>query len=656
MQIVKKGTALLLAVLLLCALTLSGCGAAKIEAGDYTGSVRFNHPMELESAGMDGTATVETVEDWGMDVVITVDEDGIIWNISYTTFSQEWDGEPTYDEAAGTLTFPVKVTNTGSVASKTVVELYCEQPYTAGGVEKAKVVLVGYDKTSTLEPGASETVTITVNKDELASYDYKNEGCYVLDAGSYTFYSELGANGSHCWAAQDGSVLSQSFELAGEVYDESNPRSTDQVAAVNQFDDVTAGDGSYSADDYMTRADFAGTFPVANLERTATASDEVMATILDANRGAQIPEDDATLTMPVTGDTSIATYCEDLVGLPYDDPKWNELLNRLTVDEMVTLTGACGWQNPSIASIKKKAWIDMDGAEGLHDLVNGTSLNMYNSSVVTASTWNTDLAYAMGSVYGDECTTQNVTGMYGFSMNTHRSPFGGRNFEYYSEDGLLAGYTAAAQTSGLQSKGIAVYTKHFAVNDQETNRAGVHTWLNEQAMREIYLRPYEICVKNSTFEYSDVLTGASGIMTAYSAIGTSWTSASYALCTTVLRDEWGFMGRVITDAAGTDGYNAGDAAVRAGTDMFLCPTGAAGRYTELTTGTAAGVAALREACKHQLFVYVNSAGIGSTTQYNTAWVAIPVAVSVVLLLVCVVLFFKLVKPAFFPKKNSLTVE
>ena len=258
--------------------------------------------------------------------------------------------------------------------------------------------------------------------------------------------------------------------------------------------------------------------------------------------------------------------------------------------------------------------------------------------------------------YGDECTTQNVTGMYGFSMNTHRSPFGGRNFEYYSEDGLLAGYTAAAQTSGLQSKGIAVYTKHFAVNDQETNRAGVHTWLNEQAMREIYLRPYEICVKNSTFEYSDVLTGASGIMTAYSAIGTSWTSASSALCTTVLRDEWGFMGRVITDAAGTDGYNAGDAAVRAGTDMFLCPTGAAGRYTELTTGTAAGVAALREACKHQLFVYVNSAGIGSTTQYNTAWVAIPVAVSVVLLLVCVVLFFKLVKPAFFPKKNSLTVE
>lgn len=254
MQIVKKGTALLLAVLLLCALTLSGCGAAKIEAGDYTGSVRFNHPMELESAGMDGTATVETVEDWGMDVVITVDEDGIIWNISYTTFSQEWDGEPTYDEAAGTLTFPVKVTNTGSVASKTVVELYCEQPYTAGGVEKAKVVLVGYDKTSTLEPGASETVTITVNKDELASYDYKNEGCYVLDAGSYTFYSELGANGSHCWAAQDGSVLSQSFELAGEVYDESNPRSTDQVAVVNQFDDVTAGDGSYSADDYMTRA------------------------------------------------------------------------------------------------------------------------------------------------------------------------------------------------------------------------------------------------------------------------------------------------------------------------------------------------------------------------------------------------------------------
>lgn len=573
------------------------------------------------------------------------------YGLSYTTFTQEWDGTPSV--SGDTLSFKVKVTNTGSAVSKTVVELYCEQPYTLGGVEKSKVVLVGYAKTSELAPNASETVTITVNKDSLASYDYKTAQCYVLDAGDYVFYSDLGNNGAHCWATSD--ALTHTVSLDGEVYDASNPRSSDQVAAVNQFDDVTAGDGTYDIADYLTRADFAGTFPKAYADQTAKADTGIMAIMTNAQMGASIP-DDTNVAMPITGDKSVDIYCEDLVGKDYDDPAWDKLLNRLTVDEMVTLTGACGWQNPSIASIKKKACIDMDGAEGLHDLVNGKSLNMYNSSVVTASTWNTDLAYQMGSVYGDECISQNVTGMYGFSMNTHRSPFGGRCFEYYSEDGLLAGSTAAAQTSGLQSKGITVYTKHFAVNDQETNRGGVHVWLNEQALREIYLRPFEVCIETATFEYSDVMNGASGIMTSYNAIGTSWSSANYALCTQVLRNEWGFTGRVITDAVGMDGYNLGDPAVRAGTDMFLCPMGAMGRYTEQTTQSAAGVAALRDACKHQLFVYVNSACLAGNVTYNTAWVAIPVVLSIALLAGAVVIFFKMVMPAYFPKKEKLEIK
>lgn len=573
------------------------------------------------------------------------------YGLSYTTFSQEWDGDPSYDSSTKDITFKIKVSNTGAVASKTVVELYCEQPYTVGGIEKAKVVLVGYGKTSELAPGSSETVTITVGRDSLASYDYKTERCYVLDEGDYIFYSDLGGYGAHCWASNDGSVISNTQHFDRVLFNESNPRSTDRVAATNQFDDVTAGDGTYSEDDYMTRADLSGTFPKAYADSTATASDVVMQRIADSQRGAVIPEDSGSVSMPETGNTSKAVYCEDLIGKSYDDPLWDDLLDRLTVEEMVTLTASCGWQNPSIASIKKKACIDMDGAEGLHDLVNDTSLHMYNSSVVTASTWNTDLAYEMGSVYGDECVSQNVTGMYGFSMNTHRSPFGGRCFEYYSEDGLLAGSTAAAQTSGLQSKGIAVYTKHFAVNDQETNRGGVHVWLNEQAMREIYLRPFEVCIETSTFEYSDVMNGASGIMTSYNAIGTSWTSASYALCTQVLRNEWGFNGRVITDAVGTNGYMLGDTAIRAGTDMFLSAGGLSGRYTEATTGTAAGVAALRNACKNQLFVYVNSAGIGGNVTYNTAWIAIPIALTVVFFAGAVAILLLMVKPAFFPSKK-----
>lgn len=573
------------------------------------------------------------------------------YGLSYTTFSQEWDGGPAYDAASGQLTFKVKVTNTGSVPSKTVVELYCEQPYTSGGVEKSKVILAGYTKTSEIAAGASETVTITVSQDELASYDYQNEQCYVLDAGDYVFYSELGANGSHCWAVNDGSVLSHTANLSQQIYNASNPRPTDEAAAVNQFDDISAGDGTYSTDDYLTRVDFAATFPKAYADRTATAASDIMAKMTNQTMGASVPEDSTSLAMPTTGDRSKDVYCEDLVGKSYDDPLWDDLLDRLTVDEMTVLTGACGWQNPAIASIKKKACIDMDGAEGLHDLVNGVSLNMYNSSVVTASTWNTDLAYQMGSIYGDECISQNVTGMYGFSMNTHRSPFGGRNFEYYSEDGVLAGKTAA-QTSGLQSRGITVYTKHFAVNDQETNRGGVHAWLNEQAIREIYLRPFEICIKTSTSEFSDQMDGASGIMTSYNAIGTSWTSANYGLCTAVLRNEWGFQGRVITDAVGTDGYNLGDYAVRAGTDMFLCSMGHVGRYTDYTTSSAAGVSALREAAKHQLYVYVNSACIGSNVTYNTAWMAIPVAVSILLVIAIIAVFLLMVKPAFFPKKGS----
>lgn len=574
------------------------------------------------------------------------------YGLSYTTFSQEWDGNPVYDEDEGTLTFQVKVTNTGNVASKTPVEIYCEQPYTDGGIEKAKVVLVGYAKTSELDAGENETVSITINRDNLASYDWQNKKCYVLDEGNYIFYSDLGMNGSHCWAAENGSVLTYSIQLSGEVFDESNPRSTDETAAVNQFDEVSAGDGTYSIDEYMTRADFEGTFPMTYADPTATASEEVMSHMTDESMGASVPEDDENVSMPVTEATSSDVYCEDLTGLEYNDPLWNELLDKMSVDELTLLTGACGWQNPAIPSIQKKACIDMDGAEGLHDLVNGTSLNMYNSSVVLASTWNVDLAYEMGSIYGDECVSQNVTGMYGFSMNTHRSPFGGRNFEYYSEDGVLSGTTAAAQTSGLQSKGIAVYTKHFAVNEQETNRSGVHVWLNEQAMREIYLRPFEICVKTSTNEYSDVMNGASGIMTSYNAIGTSWTSANYGLCTQVLRNEWGFQGRVITDAVSTDGYNLGDYAVRAGTDMFLSPTGQNGRYTELTTDTAAGLTALRNAAKNQLYVYVNSEGIAGNVTYNTAWIAIPIAVSVVLLIGVVLIQIFMVKPVFFPKKKK----
>ena len=265
------------------------------------------------------------------------------------------------------------------------------------------------------------------------------------------------------------------------------------------------------------------------------------------------------------------------------------------------------------------------------------------TAAAVANSWDPALGEAVGAALGEEALAQKVNMVLGPGLNIKRSPLCGRNFEYFSEDPYLAGKMAAGYIRGIQSKGVSACPKHFAANSQELRRMANDSVVDERTLREIYLTNFEIAVREGR-------PGA--IMSSYNQINEVYTNEDPHLLRDILRDEWGFMGRVITDAAGTDGYNVGDAAVRAGTDMFLCPTGAAGRYTELTTGTAAGVAALREACKHQLFVYVNSAGIGSTTEYNTAWVAIPVAVSVVLLLVCVVLFFKLVKPAFFPKEEQ----
>ena len=576
------------------------------------------------------------------------------YGLSYTTFSQEWDGDPAYDAAPGQLTFKVKVSNTGSVASKTVVELYCEQPYTSGGVEKSKVILAGYVKTPEIAAGASETVAITVNQDELASYDYQNERCYVLDAGDYVFYSELGTNGSHCWAVNDGSVLSHTVTLGQQIYNASNPRPTDETAAVNQFDDISAGDGAYSTGDYLTRADFAATFPKAYADRTATAASDVMARMTDQTMGASVPEDSTALSMPATGDKSRDVYCEDLVGKSYDDPLWDGLLNRLTVDELTVLTGACGWQNPAIASIKKKACIDMDGAEGLHDLVNGVSLNMYNSSVVTASTWNTDLAYQMGSIYGDECISQNVTGMYGFSMNTHRSPFGGRNFEYYSEDPFISGKTCAAEVAGIQSKGVYVYMKHFALNDQETARDGISVWTNEQAAREIYLQ---------AFEYPVVESGAYSVMTSFNRMGCTWAGGDKGLLTGILRGEWGMPGFALTDFSNSNNYMDVVNGVMAGGDAWDCndSTKWTSKLMEYKDDPAV-VTAMKAATKHILYTVANSNAMNGVSanmqviEIRPWWKNALVAADVAFGVLAAGSIFMLVKTVKKSKKDTMTTE
>ena len=601
------------------------------------------------------------------------------YGLSYTTFSMAFDGEPSYDAGTNEFTFNVTVTNTGDTyTSRTPVELYVETPYDESeGIEKAKVVLRTFVKTDAIAPGESETVTLTVNRDDLASYDSLQTKGYKLSAGDYTFYIDYGKYGSHCWAntSDTSSVLTYTYNLASDIlFTGDNNRDGDLTTATNQFDDVARGDGAYTPnEDDLSRADFAATFPESYAAGTQMNTvDDITARRLndnvhgatlegydpetsryegafgDANGEYQDPTGGNYETIAVgrSGDLT----CADLVGVQYDDEMWDSLISQMSQSDLERLIMSCGWQNPAIPSIGKNYAIDMDGAEGLHDLVSDIDANCYTCAPITASSFDVELAYEMGSTYAEECLANGVSGLYGFSTNTHRSPFGGRSFEYYSEDGTLAGMICTGQTSGLQDKGVAVYTKHLAFNEQETNRSGVHTWLSEQAAREIYLRPYEIITKNAT-NGDSILTGVTGFMTAYNSIGTSHTAAHYPMLHNVLRGEWGFNGRIVTDAGGTDSMSC---SVRAGLDMNLgfSATSSLDSIEGMNNTTGYGLMKVQEAAKHQLYVFVNSSGLTAVVTINSAWVWIPVVISVVLVAGAVLIYIFMVHPAFFYKKQQ----
>lgn len=596
--------------------------------------------------------------------------------LSYANFKMDFDGEPTYDSKTNNFTFKVKVTNTSSTyTAKTPVLLYVEQPYdSTEGIEKSKVVLAQFEKTPDIAPGKSATVTLTVNRDELSSYDYKKEKAYVLSKGDYKFYLDYGKYGSHCWAktSDNDNVLTWKYTLGEKIVFKGNTkRDSDLVAATNQFDSVNVGDGAYKPEtDDLTRANFEGTFPKSYSESISKnhpdaatqkrINDSVDGAVLEGYDAAtykytgEFADPEGNYKDPdgknalATGKTNGLTVAE-LAGMQYDDEKWDKLLEQMSLADFTRLIGFCGWSNPSIRSIGKKAAIDMDGCHGLHDLVTGIDANCYATTPITAATFDKQLAFEFGATYGDECVANGVSGMYGFSMNMHRSPFGGRAFEYYSEDGFMAGTMASAVTSGIQSKGVAVYSKHYAVNDQETNRSTLRTWASEQAMRELYLRPFEIVTKTATSS-SNVLTGGTGFMTGMNFIGTGHCSANYPLLSVLPREEWGFKGRIVTDA---EAFTSVSQAVRAGADMMLVPFAVQFDTVKGMDNTKGyGLNKIQEAAKHQLFVFANTVGANIESNMSTAWVAIPVALSILLAAgaVCSVIF--MVVPAFFRKKED----
>lgn len=502
------------------------------------------------------------------------------YGLSYTDFEQKM-GDVTV--ADGKVSFDVTVTNNGTAAGKDVVEVYYNPPYTNGGIEKASANLIDFAKTDVLQPGESQTINVSFSEEDMASYDTYGNGCYVLEAGDY----EISINSdSH------NAIASQTVSVADTVvYDENNARSTDDVAATNQF--------AYAEGDvtYLSRADgFANYATATAAPSNFTLADDEKAEFLNNSNYDPNNYNNDSDEMPATGAKNGMTLA-DMRGLSYDDEKWDTLLDQLTVSDMDTMIALGGYQTSAASSVGKVMTVDCDGPASINNNFTGTGSIGFPSAVMIANTWNKDLALSFGESIGKMADEMDVSGWYAPAMNTHRNAFAGRNFEYYSEDGVLSGKMAANAVIGAEKYGVYAYIKHFALNDQETNRTGMLcTWSNEQAIREIYLKPFEIAVKEG---------GAKAVMSSFNYIGTQWAGGTYPLQTTVLRDEWGFRGFVLTDYFGVYGYMDSDMGIRGGTDCMLVAYDTETNHVTDTT-SATGVKAMRQASKNIMYTVVNS--------------------------------------------------
>ena len=511
------------------------------------------------------------------------------YGLSYTTFSQEMKDFEVGEDA---VTFNVEVTNTGDVAGKDVVEVYYTPPYTNGGIEKASVNLIQYEKTENLEPGDSQTIAFSIPLEDMASYDSQciktENGGYVLEAGDYNISIR---SDSH-------TVLDEeTFTLDEDIDYSQTGRSTDGVAATNHFADYSTGTATY-----LSRADGFANYEEATAapaEEAYQMDEETMALMESVSTASydSTLTDNADDTMPTTGADN-GLKLSDLTGKSYDDEDWDKLLDEMSIDDMVNLVNVGGWQTVEISSIGKVATSDCDGPAGVSNFVTGVYGTAYPSEVLMAQTWNKDLLYLVGASMGQEYKDANNYGWYGPAMNLHRSAFAGRNFEYYSEDSVLSGYLAAAEVNGAATQGVYAYIKHFALNDQETNRCSfLLTFATEQTIRETYLKPFEMAVKNFTGT-------AQAVMSSYNFIGTVASCNNSALLNTVLRDEWGFVGMVITDYNGSYGYQTTDNCIKNGNDLML-GYGTA-ESNQLNTESATTVQAMRQACKNILYTIANS--------------------------------------------------
>ena len=501
------------------------------------------------------------------------------YGLSYTEFEQKM-GE--LEEKDGQISVDVEVTNTGDVAGKDVVEVYYKPPYTNGGIEKSSANLIEFEKTNLLQPGESQTVTVTFSIEDMASYDENNAKAYVLEKGDYVISIN---SDSH-------TVLDQKTYTADKdvVYKGENKRASDDTAATNVFEDAK-GDVTY-----LSRADHFANYEEATAAPASAELGEpyVSEYHLNSNfdKTTYLNDEDV---MPTTGADNGLTLA-DMRDADYDDPRWEKLLDQLTVDEMANMIAMAGYQTAAMDSVGKVATLDFDGPAAINNNFTGVGSIGFPIEVVVASTWNKELAQAWGECMGKISQEMGAEGWYAPGMNTHRTAFGARNYEYFSEDGVLAGNMGAKAVEGAREYGVYSYIKHFAL--YEGNAKMVSVWSNEQAIREIYLKPFEISVKQG---------GANAVMVSWSFLGDKWTGESSNLMNTVLRDEWGFRGMALTDFFRNNGHgfmNA-DAALANGVDAMLSTfNGEENNVANPEHPTA--VLQMRNACKNVMYTVVSS--------------------------------------------------
>lgn len=479
------------------------------------------------------------------------------YGLSYTTFEYS-DYAVAYDKASDSFNVTVTVTNTGNVAGKEVVQVYFQSPYTdydkENAIEKASIELCGFAKTAELAPGASETVTINVAREELASYDEHNAETYILDAGD--FYLTVGKDAHDAlnnvlaakgYTTADGMTADGNAEMAFLYNNEELDTETYSVSSATGekiTNQLQSGDLSQYGYDitYLSRSNWTGTWPsVMELEATDQMFEDglYMYQTYDGIEGS-------TTEMPVMGAKNGLTLAM-MIGKDYDDPAWEDLLDQATFEEMAVLIGQ-GYHNTAVmASVGKPATIDDNGPQGFTQSLTGVavSITAYSDENIMAATYNTELIEEMGECLGEDCMELGAAGLYGPAMNIHRHAYAGRNFEYYSEDPYLSGAIAAAEITGIQSKGVYVYIKHFAINDSETMCRCISTWANEQAIREVYLEPFKKAVVDG---------GAYNVMNAFARVGVVWSGSHEGLMTNILRGEWGMKGFALTDFSGNSAF------------------------------------------------------------------------------------------------------